>query len=135
MELRFVISVVKVRLRSLSHSLVDRQLTLFTGEIGRYPIHFHLSRSVDGSIISRNSIRNSNQRCVVVHGTNKLLVQENVAYNTSGHCYILEDGGEIENRFVRNLGVRFHPKRCVMNSSFDVFLGAGSNESCGADCT
>jgi hypothetical protein len=75
-----------------------------SGELGRYPIHFHLCGNVGGSVVSKNSIRESNQRCVVVHGTHNLTVSENVAHETKGHCYILEDGGELDNKFIRNLG-------------------------------
>lgn len=72
--------------------------------LGRYPIHFHFCGDVDGSIVTKNTIRLSNQRCVVVHGTNNLRVTENVAFNTKGHCYMLEDGIETGNEFIRNLG-------------------------------
>jgi hypothetical protein len=54
--------------------------------------------------VSKNSIRLSNQRCVVVHGTHNLTVSQNVAFDTVGHCYVLEDGGELDNKFVSNLG-------------------------------
>jgi hypothetical protein len=33
------------------------------------------------------------------------LVKDNVAYNTNGHCYFLEDGGEEYNTFDHNLGI------------------------------
>ena len=59
---------------------------------------------VKGSVVSKNSIRFSNQRCVVVHGTHNLTVSENIAHETKGHCYMLEDGGELDNKFIRNLG-------------------------------
>jgi hypothetical protein len=74
--------------------------------LGRYPIHFHFCSDVAGSIVSKNSIRKSNQRCVVVHGTNKLRIEENVAFDTKGHCYMLEDGIETGNEFIRNLGAQ-----------------------------
>lgn len=62
------------------------------GNLGRYPIHFHFCRDVTGSRIARNSIRGSNQRCVVIHGTDNAVIEDNVAYDTRGHCYIVEDG-------------------------------------------
>jgi len=74
------------------------------GLLGRYPIHFHMCGNVHGSVVSKNVIRDSNQRCVVVHGTDALLVEDNVAYNTSGHCFTVEDGGEVDNVFRHNLG-------------------------------
>jgi len=74
------------------------------GLLGRYPIHFHLCDSVEGSIVSKNTIRESNQRCIVVHGTHNVTVSKNVAFNTKGHCYMTEDAGELDNVFIGNLG-------------------------------
>ena len=36
--------------------------------LGRYPLHFHMSECVHGSILAKNVIWMSNQRCIVVHG-------------------------------------------------------------------
>lgn len=41
---------------------------------------------------------------MVAHGTHNLTVSETVAHETKGHCFMLEDGGELDNTFVRNLG-------------------------------
>jgi hypothetical protein len=43
---------------------------------------------------------------VTVHGTNNLQVENNVTFNTVGHCFFLEDGIETGNQFVRNLGIQ-----------------------------
>ena len=75
------------------------------GSIGRYPIHFHLCGDVTGSVVIKNTVRLSNQRCIVVHGTDNLRIESNVAFNTKGHCYMLEDGIETGNTFIRNIGV------------------------------
>ena len=61
--------------------------------LGRYPLHFHMSECVHGSTLAKNVIWKSNQRCIVVHGTHNLTLSENVAYDTRGHCFMLEDGG------------------------------------------
>jgi len=74
------------------------------GRLGRYPIHFHMCGNVTGSVVSKNTIRNTKQRGIVVHGTNKLYVSENIFHNTRGHVVVLEDGGERWNIFERNLG-------------------------------
>lgn len=63
----------------------------------------HLSKNTP-SVIARNSIRGSNQRCVVIHGTHNTTIVENIAYDTFGHCFMTEDGGEVDNKFIRNLG-------------------------------
>ena len=68
------------------------------------PIHFHLCEEAEGSVVASNLIRDSNQRCIVIHGTNNVLVETNVAYQTKGHCFMLEDGNEQGNKFVGNLG-------------------------------
>ena len=87
------------------------------GLLGRYPMHFHFSDDVPGSIISKNSIRQSNQRCVVVHGTNKLHIQENVAFDTKGHCFMTEDGIELGNEFIQNIGIKTGvPERLIPES-------------------
>ena len=54
---------------------------------------------------------------MTVHGTNDVRVQNNVTYNTVGHCFFLEDAVETGNQFVHNLGMmtKCHPdgKPCV----------------------
>lgn len=74
------------------------------GRLGRYPIHFHKCGDSPDSLVRRNVVRNSNQRCYVVHLSNKITLEDNVAFDAFGHCYFIEDGGETENIFRRNLG-------------------------------
>lgn len=69
-------------------------------------VHFHLSRDVAGSVVKKNVVQNSKQRCYVIHGTDNVLVEDNVAYNNLGHCYMLEDGVEMGNTFARNIAIR-----------------------------
>ena len=59
-----------------------------------------------GTIVKKNVITNSLQRCVVIHGTHGVTIDDNVAYKTRGHCYVLEDGSEVDNLFVHNLGAQ-----------------------------
>ena len=77
--------------------------------LGAYPIHFHLCVDTDADgtnpLISQNSIHNCFSRCVTIHGTHGIHVENNVAYDTFGHCFFLEDGGEKRNVFDRNLGI------------------------------
>src|SRR5690606_24356882 len=56
--------------------------------------------------IKNSAIHDTYNRCVTVHGTNYLQVENNVTYNTVGHCFFLEDGIEHGNQFVRNLGIQ-----------------------------
>jgi len=75
------------------------------GNLGRYPVHFHICNDGFGSVIKKNVVRQSNQRCFVMHGTSGVWIEENVAFDTFGHCYMTEDGVEHSNHFIRNLGI------------------------------
>ena len=79
--------------------------------LARYPIHWHLIGDAQGQYIKNSAIHNTYSRCVTVHGTNYLDVENNVTYNNIGHCFFLEDGVEHDNQFVHNLGIltKCHP--------------------------
>lgn len=75
------------------------------GLLGRYSLHLHVCADTAGQfVIRKNAIHSSKQRCIVVHATHNVTVDSNVAYNTSGHCFVIEEGGEQDNTFVNNLG-------------------------------
>jgi cell migration-inducing and hyaluronan-binding protein len=74
--------------------------------LARYPIHWHLVGDAEGQYIRNAAIHDSYNRCVTVHGTNYVHVENNVTYNTVGHCFFLEDGIEHDNQFVHNLGIQ-----------------------------
>ncbi len=74
--------------------------------LARYPIHWHLVGEGKGQYIKNAAIHDTFNRCVTVHGTNNLQVENNVTYNTVGHCFFLEDGIENGNQFVRNLAIQ-----------------------------
>ncbi len=84
--------------------------------LARYPIHWHLVGDAPGQYIRNAAIHDTYNRCVTVHGTNFLHVENNVTYNTVGHCFFLEDGIEHGNEFIRNLAIQTicHPTlECV----------------------
>ncbi len=84
--------------------------------LARYPIHWHLVGDAKGQYIQNSAIHDTYSRCVTVHGTNFVRVENNVTYNNIGHCFFLEDGAEHGNEFVHNLGIltKCHPdKPCV----------------------
>ena len=82
-------------------SQVGQNLTL-----ARYPIHWHLIGEGKGQYIKTAAIHDTYNRCVTVHGTHNVRVENNVTYNIVGHCFFLEDGIEHGNQFVRNLAPR-----------------------------
>ena len=79
--------------------------------LARYPVHWHIVGEGKGQYIENSSIHDTYSRCVTVHGTNDLRVENNVTYNTVGHCFFLEDGIEHGNAFIRNLAIqtKCHP--------------------------
>jgi hypothetical protein len=92
------------------------------GLLGRYPIHWHgvdnakatlidpqnpgagYIRGSSTSYVRNCSIHHSFNRGITIHRTNYITVSDNVLYDVIGHGYFLEDGREIGNVFVHNLG-------------------------------
>jgi hypothetical protein len=89
-------------------------------ELARYPIHWHLvGEGGKGQYVRNAAIHDTFNRCVTVHGTNDLQIENNVTYNTVGHCFFMEDGIETGNAFVKNLAIqtKCHPTmECVPNN-------------------
>ncbi len=79
--------------------------------LARYPMHWHLVGDAKGQYIKNAAIHDTFSRCVTIHGTHNLRVENNVTYNTVGHCFFLEDGIETGNEFVKNLAMqtKCHP--------------------------
>jgi cell migration-inducing and hyaluronan-binding protein len=96
----------RVQVSGVELSRMGQHLTL-----ARYPMHWHLIGEGQGQYIRNSAIHDTYSRCVTVHGTNNLKVENNVTFNTVGHCFFLEDGIETGNQFVHNLGIqtKCHP--------------------------
>ena len=73
--------------------------------LARYTIHWHMIGEGQGQYIRNSAIHDTYSRCVTVHGTNNLSVENNVTFNNVGHCFFLEDAAETGNQFVHNLGI------------------------------
>ncbi|HLL45637.1 MAG TPA: G8 domain-containing protein, partial [Longimicrobiaceae bacterium] len=76
------------------------------GRVARYPFHWHMAGSVEGSYLRASSIWRTQNRCVTVHGSHDARVEGNVCYDHLGHGYFLEDGIETGNLLEGNLGFR-----------------------------
>ncbi|XP_063436803.1 uncharacterized protein LOC134718239 [Mytilus trossulus] len=69
-------------------------------EIGNYPLHFHMCYDTDDGnypnppYLRRNSIYRAFARCIAIHGSHGITIEDNVCYDTLGHSIFLEDGGE-----------------------------------------
>jgi cell migration-inducing and hyaluronan-binding protein len=79
--------------------------------LARYPIHWHVNGDVNGQYIKNSAIHDTYNRCVTIHGTDNLRVENNVTYNTVGHCFFMEDGIETGNQVIHNLAIqtKCHP--------------------------
>ncbi len=106
-------------------------------ELARYPIHWHLvGEGGQGQYVRNAAIHDTFNRCVTVHGTNHLRVENNVTYNTVGHCFFMEDGIETGNAFIKNLAIqtKCHPTlECVPynlapNGEIDAEPGPQANQ-------
>jgi cell migration-inducing and hyaluronan-binding protein len=76
------------------------------GRLGHYPIHFHHARKTPlGTFVRDSSIHDSMTRWIVLHGTQDVTLARNVGYKSIGHGFYLEDGTEINNTLIANLGI------------------------------
>ena len=61
--------------------------------LASYPVHYHMALDVDSDgtnpFVRSNTIRDSFSRCVTIHGTSGVHVEDNVAVDHFGHCYFL----------------------------------------------
>lgn len=97
------------------------------GVLGRYPVHFHLTGdSMRGSSVTGCSVWDSHNRAVVLHGTQYLVVRDNVCYDITGHAFFLEDGTETRNILDRNLVCTVHQAEPLPDQALAFDMNAGS---------
>jgi len=85
------------------------------GVLGRYPVHYHFLADQTGNnvFLKDSSIHDTYQRCFTIHAAQGIVVDNNVAFNSTGHCYFLEDGIETGNVFNHNLGIYTRPGKLL----------------------
>ncbi len=84
------------------------------GALGRYPFHWHMLSyapplwigDATGQYIRNSVIHESANRGIVVHGTNGVVVENNIVYDVRGHGIFTEDASERRNVFDHNLVLR-----------------------------
>ncbi len=79
-----------------------------TGQLGRYPIHWHLAGDRTGDVLRGVSITNSNNRGVTIHGTHNTLIQDVVLHDIQGHGFFMEDAVETGNIYLSNITFGIH---------------------------
>jgi hypothetical protein len=68
-----------------------------------YPILFDSCQG-GASIVSKNTIRQSDQGCVILEATSNVLVESNVGFDVKGPCFVARAGSQ-NNIFKNNIGV------------------------------
>lgn len=89
------------------------------GMDGRFPLHIFYTPSIDGSIIAKNTVRQSKQRCIVLRGANSFIVEDNIGFDVMGHCFMTTDGIETNNYFERNLGAFIQATESLLAGEHD----------------
>ncbi len=92
------------------------------GKFGRYPIHLHIvGDSSIGTLIKGvsvwSSVSSPMSKCIVIHTSNGVIVQDSVGFNAQGACYYLEDANELNNVLENNLGVLIHSPEELFNTA------------------
>jgi hypothetical protein len=85
-------------------------------QLGRYPIHFHMVGTLHNSYIKGNSIHHTYNRACTIHGVHYLTIEQNVAYETMGHTFFIEDGGETKNILLNNLAIKTKRSWSLLNT-------------------
>jgi hypothetical protein len=88
--------------------------------LGSYPAHFHRVGRIDTGpgkqtvLFNANSIHHSYNKCITVHSTQNLVLQNNVCARAVGHLFYQEVGDEEDITFQYNLGLG------AMSHNFDI---------------
>ncbi|HEV3112230.1 MAG TPA: hypothetical protein VGY99_17225 [Candidatus Binataceae bacterium] len=86
-------------------------------QLGSYPIHFHMAGDVTSQapLVDSNSIHHSYNKCITIHATENMTVQNNVCARVVGQIFYEETGAEDNITFLNNLGLG------AMSNSFDIY--------------
>ena len=82
------------------------------GVLARYPVHWHHASydtsgntlgDVNNHYLRNSSIHNSGNRCITIHATNGVQVQNNICFDILGHAIFFEDAVERRNVVENNV--------------------------------
>ena len=108
--------------------------------LGKYPLHAHMCGNASALAFAANAIHETHHRSLVVHSTSDALFAHNVAYDGTGHMYVLENGLELRNSIVGNVGMVTWPpapawscpgRKCAGDGGCSFGVGADI-EACGS---
>ncbi|KAI6655737.1 Fibrocystin-L-like [Oopsacas minuta] len=84
--------------------------------LGRYAIHFHLSDRMNGSYVRFCSIHHTFNRAITAHGVENMVFEGVVVFDIQGHAFFIEDGIEIGNSYINNLGILIRGSSSLLNT-------------------
>jgi parallel beta-helix repeat protein len=75
------------------------------GLTGKYCLHFHHAYDCPACLFKGNSVTDSKQRGIIIHGTHRSNVRGNVMHHVKGAGVYVEDGNELYNNIVSNVNL------------------------------
>ena len=78
-------------------------------KLGRYPIHFHMTGPMLGSLIQGCAVHHTFNRITTLHQVQYAQYYDNIGYESKGHSVFVEDGVEWYNQIKRNLIFQTRP--------------------------
>ncbi|CAF1388475.1 unnamed protein product [Adineta ricciae] len=88
---------------SLQHTRIEKCGQ--RGILGKYCVHLHLLKSCPECKIIGNAFEYGQQRGTAIHGTHLATVENNVYNDIRGATIYVEDGNEMYNRILYNVGI------------------------------
>lgn len=99
------------------------------GAASRYPLHWHFSGNSPGEFAKNNSVHHCYHRGIVTHGANYIRIESNVLYETFSHGYVIaEDGNEVGNEYIGNLGLMVRRLESDADFAFPGEFGSAQSE-------
>ena len=84
--------------------------------VGRYPVHFHVTGTINNSYVHGLSVHDAMNRAFSIHGISNNTYTDNVGYNIEGHAFFIEDGSERFNTIDRNCIIRVKASTSNLNT-------------------
>jgi parallel beta-helix repeat protein len=106
-----------------------------TGIEGKYCLHFHKVGDCPDCIFENNVVENGHQRGIIVHGTHRSQVKNNIVYNVRGAGIYIEDGNEMHNTISYNVAICKFPFRdgtyhgCTIPGTSNIIADTSDNQA------
>ena len=84
--------------------------------LGRYPVHLHMNGEMPDTYMKGCAIHHTYNRAMTMHGTNSTLIQRNVAFDSMGHQFFIEDGSESKNTYDGNLAILARQSHALLST-------------------